>query len=88
MTNARRHARHATRIEVRVDIDADTVRLRVSDDGDSSTARPAVSGGFGIVGMTERAALLGGTCDAGPSQDRWTVAVALPRQAPAGRAGT
>ncbi|WFE20115.1 histidine kinase [Solwaraspora sp. WMMD937] len=90
VTNARRHARHATRIEVRVDADADAVRLRVSDDGDTGTARTvATGGGFGIVGMTERATLLGGTCDAGPSQDRgWTVAVSLPRQAPAGRAGT
>ncbi|MDG4766330.1 histidine kinase [Solwaraspora sp. WMMD406] len=89
VTNARRHARHATRIEVRVDADADAVRLRVSDDGDTSTARPAGGGGFGIVGMIERAALLGGTCDAGPDHGRgWTVAVALPRHAPAGRAGT
>lgn len=89
VTNARRHARHATRIEVRVNGDADAVRLLVSDDGDPGAARAVATGGFGIVGMTERAALLGGTCDAGPSRDRgWTVAVALPRQTTAGQAGT
>ena len=79
VTNARRHARHATRIEVRVAADNTSVRLRVSDDGD---ARPPAAGqpGYGIVGMAERAGLLGGTCEAGPNPDRgWTVTAALPR---------
>ena len=41
VTNARRHARHATRIEVRVAADDTSVRLRVSDDGDTGpAARP------------------------------------------------
>ncbi|MEV7225898.1 histidine kinase [Polymorphospora sp. NPDC051019] len=84
VTNARRHARHATRIEVRVAADAGSVRLRVTDDGDTGSARPAGPGGFGIVGMTERASLLGGTCEAGPNPDRgWTVAVVLPWSATA-----
>ncbi len=78
VTNARRHARHATRIEVRVAADDTSVRLRVSDDGDTGTLRPA--GGYGLVGMTERAGLLGGTCEAGPNPDRgWTVTAVLPR---------
>jgi signal transduction histidine kinase len=80
VTNARRHARHATRIEVRVAADARSVRLRVSDDGDTSSLRPHGSGGFGLAGMGERAGLLGGTCEAGPNPDRgWTVTAALPR---------
>ncbi|MFB6398126.1 sensor histidine kinase [Polymorphospora lycopeni] len=84
VTNARRHARHATRIEVLVAADAGSVRLRVTDDGDTGSARPAGPGGFGIVGMTERASLLGGTCEAGPNLDRgWTVAVVLPWSATA-----
>ncbi|MFC0439948.1 sensor histidine kinase [Kutzneria buriramensis] len=79
VTNARRHARHATRIEVRVAADERSVRLRVSDDGDSH-ARAAGSSGYGLVGMAERAGLLGGTCDAGPNPDRgWTVTAVLPR---------
>ena len=45
VTNARRHARHATRIEVRVAADDTSVRLRVSDDGDTGAARPAASPG-------------------------------------------
>ncbi|WP_271219037.1 sensor histidine kinase [Streptosporangium carneum] len=80
VTNARRHARHATRVEVRVTADDTSVRLRVSDDGDSGLIRPAASPGYGLIGMIERADLLGGTCEAGPDSDRgWTVTAVLPR---------
>ncbi|MGR6914907.1 sensor histidine kinase [[Actinomadura] parvosata] len=80
VTNARRHARHATRIEVRVAADDTSVRLRVTDDGDSTAGRPMTSAGYGLVGMIERAGLLGGTCEAGPNPGRgWTVTAVLPR---------
>ena len=82
ITNAVRHARHATTISVSVAGDHDCVRLTVRDDGDaSSTGRR--SAGYGLVGMTERAMLLGGTLEAGPGPDRgWTVNAVLPRAAP------
>jgi signal transduction histidine kinase len=77
VTNARRHARHATRVEVSVFVDDTSVHLRVSDDGDTG---PAGSSGYGLIGMIERADLLGGTCEAGPNPDRgWTVTAVLPR---------
>jgi signal transduction histidine kinase len=78
ITNAVRHARHATRIDVRVFGDGDCVRLTVQDDGD---AGPTDTGsGYGLVGMTERATLLGGTLEAGRSAGRgWTVTAVLPR---------
>lgn len=80
VTNARRHARHATRIQVRVAVDDTIVRLRVSDDGEATAARPAVTGGYGLVGMVERARLLGGACEAGPAPGRgWIVTAVLPR---------
>lgn len=80
VTNARRHARHATRIEVRVAADDTSVHLRVSDDGDAISARPTGSRGYGLIGMIERADLLAGTCEAGPNPDRgWTVTAVLPR---------
>ncbi|WP_344404642.1 sensor histidine kinase [Dactylosporangium fulvum] len=79
VTNARRHARHATRIEVRVAADDTAVRLRVSDDGDPGAARPGAAPGYGLIGMRERAGLLGGTCEAGPDPGRgWTVTAVLP----------
>ncbi|MEV4580801.1 histidine kinase [Nonomuraea jabiensis] len=80
VTNARRHARHATRIQIRVAADDTSVRLRVSDDGETSAASPMP--GYGLLGMIERAGLLGGTCEAGPDPGRdrgWTVTAVLPR---------
>jgi signal transduction histidine kinase len=81
VTNAQRHARHATRVEVRVDADDHEVRLSVCDDGDPS-GRTGGSPGYGLVGMAERAELLGGTCEAGPAPGRgWAVTAVLPRVA-------
>lgn len=79
ITNAVRHARQATRIDVRVTGDDDCVRLTVHDDGDVSST-PRNSLGYGLVGMTERAMLLGGSFEAGPGPERgWTVEAVLPR---------
>lgn len=83
VTNARRHARHATRIDVQVVADEKSVHLCVRDDGDTSSVRAF---GYGLIGMIERADLLGGTCEAGPNAGRgWTVTAVLPR---AGAAAT
>jgi signal transduction histidine kinase len=80
ITNARRHARNATRIQVRVAADDTAVRLSVRDNGDAGHS--AATPGYGLVGMAERAGLLGGTCEAGPDPDRgWTVTAVLPRAA-------
>jgi signal transduction histidine kinase len=79
VTNARRHARNATRIDVSVVADHHAVRLQVTDDGEAAQAR-AATGGFGLAGMIERAGLVGGTCEAGPGPVRgWTVTAVLPR---------
>jgi signal transduction histidine kinase len=82
VTNALRHARNATVVDVRVAGDRSAVSLVVRDDGEPE---PAVhEAGFGITGMVERALLLGGTCQAGPSPGRgWAVTATLPRQVPA-----
>ena len=82
ITNAIRHARRATRIRVAIDGEPDCVRLTVSDDGDAAPFANGSPTGYGIVGMTERATLLGGTLEAGPNHDRgWTVTAVLPRTA-------
>ncbi|MFI7060653.1 sensor histidine kinase [Kribbella sp. NPDC050124] len=79
VTNAVRHARHATRIDVRLTSYDGSVRLTVRDNGEATSRNP---GGYGLVGMTERATLLGGTLAAGPDPDRgWSVDVVLPRKA-------
>ncbi|WP_092780936.1 sensor histidine kinase [Actinokineospora terrae] len=77
VTNARKHARNATSVQVRVEVTPTTVHLRVTDNGGPAPARPP---GLGLTGMIERAALLGGTCTAGPAPERgWVVAADLPR---------
>ena len=77
VTNARRHARNATRVDVRVEADDAAIRLEVRDDGDPvASATP----GYGMTGMAERATLLGGTCEAGPAPGGgWAVTAVLPR---------
>ena len=77
VTNARRHARGATRVDVAVVVDAGGIRVDVRDDGEpAASATP----GYGLRGMAERAALLGGTFAAGAAPGGgWSVAVVLPR---------
>ncbi|WP_459805027.1 sensor histidine kinase [Herbidospora sp. RD11066] len=82
ITNAQRHAHQATRVRVEVTGGTTDVRLTVSDDG-TRIASAAVPPGFGLVGMTERITLLGGTLTAGPNPDRgWEVRAVLPRRGP------
>lgn len=66
ITNAVRHARNASCIHVVVTKGPESIRLTVQDDGESVPVRPMASAGFGLAGMKERAALLGGTLRAGP----------------------
>ncbi len=78
IANARRHARDATEVRVRVATAGDDVEVSVTDDG-APTTRSAH--GFGILGMTERAALLGGSLEAGPAPDRgWRVRAVIPTE--------
>src|SRR4051794_6223648 len=80
LTNALRHARHASRVQIRVGEGAGRLRLRVTDDGQGDPARPA-SHGFGLLGMSERVQLLGGTLRARPAPQRgWAVDVELPTE--------
>ena len=63
LTNVLRHstAKHAL---VRIGQDEGALLVEVFDDG---PAKPAsTGGGHGLLGMRERAAALGGTCEAGP----------------------
>jgi signal transduction histidine kinase len=79
VTNAVRHARDATRITVRVADEDEQVRLTVRDDG---AAGPTghTQPRYGLLGMAERASLLGGTLQAGPDPDGgWTVSALLPK---------
>lgn len=76
VTNAIKHARNASTVTVRV-TGGPRVQLSARDDGEATSARGS---GFGLVGMAERVALLGGTFEAGPLPGRgWRVDADFPR---------
>lgn len=81
IANVRRHARRAETVRVKVEGEGPCVRLRVIDDGTSASASGAgAADGFGLVGMEERARLLGGRLDAGPEPGGgWAVRAELPK---------
>lgn len=82
LTNIRKHAR-ATKVLVSLtasDGPAGQAELNVLDNGQdfSSGADEPVSG-YGLLGMRERVAILGGTVRAGPGPDQgWRVEVVIP----------
>jgi signal transduction histidine kinase len=81
LTNVRRHAR-ATRAAVSVTYAPDCLHLVVDDDGVGLAPGPS-SGGHGLVGMSERVGLYGGSLDAGPRPDGgYRVAAHLPLAGP------
>ncbi|MGC4892705.1 sensor histidine kinase [Micromonospora sp. DT31] len=65
LTNALRHG-HATHADVDVRYRDGVLRLEVVNDSTVPARRAGPADGHGIVGMRERARLLGGTLDAGP----------------------
>jgi signal transduction histidine kinase len=72
LTNVRKHAAQAT-TTVRVSADGDRLDVEVRNDAPPVVAastriliRPLPSGGHGLLGLRERAELLGGTFEAGP----------------------
>jgi signal transduction histidine kinase len=81
LTNVRKHAQ-ATRAQVMLDYSQPAaVRLEISDDGAGVTTdgRPSGAGGFGLLGIRERAAQLGGrmSLESAPGQGS-TLTVVVP----------
>ena len=62
LTNVAKHA-HATRVAINLGVYEDCLLLTITDDGTGikPTRNARNNHGFGILGMTERAAVLGGT---------------------------
>ncbi|MFQ5557529.1 MAG: sensor histidine kinase [Acidimicrobiales bacterium] len=81
VTNARLHAGGATSVSITVTREPRQVSLAVVDDGRGAGQ---LRDGFGLVGMSERAAMLGGTFRAGPRPDGvgWQVLVTIPADSP------
>jgi signal transduction histidine kinase len=76
LTNARRHGTGATAVDVAVACGPHDVTLSVTNDGAVVTDRPR---GFGLVGIAERVAALGGRFEAGPRPTGgWALTAVLP----------
>jgi len=74
LTNVVKHAPGAS-VAVRVAADAQSLRVRIADNGDA--AAPA-GRGQGLIGISERVGMLGGTVQAGPTEHGWVVEAVLP----------
>ncbi|TDC85618.1 two-component sensor histidine kinase [Micromonospora sp. KC606] len=81
LTNVRRHAPDASAVDVSLHRTPDWLLVQVTDDAPTATSRRPgrKPGGFGLIGLTERARALGGRLHAGPgTTGGWTVEAALP----------
>ncbi|SNY62981.1 sensor histidine kinase [Paractinoplanes atraurantiacus] len=76
LTNAAKHAGPSALVTVAVNWRPDAVEVGVTDDGGPGAALP--SGGFGLTGLAERAALAGGHLSAGPTDTGWRVSLTMP----------
>ncbi|MDF3300220.1 sensor histidine kinase [Streptomyces tropicalis] len=68
LTNARKHAPGAS-AAIRIQRTHDTVRTTVTNTAPTRPALPLPSAHHGLAGLRQRAALLGGTLSAGPTED-------------------
>jgi signal transduction histidine kinase len=79
LTNARKHAAGAA-TTLEVDLRGDRVRLAVHNEAGTQLPGAPRGSQLGLRGMRERAESQGGTFEAGPEGDGWTVVAELPRQ--------
>ena len=84
LTNVAKHAR-ATRVKLRLVRQPDSLRITLTDNGRGLQPTPENGHGFGILGMIERAATLGGELTVQPAKRQGTqvslripLAVAVP----------
>jgi signal transduction histidine kinase len=77
LTNVRKHSA-GDRVEIRIEYAQDGTKLRVQDHGPGQPVIVGGGGGYGLTGMRERAELLGGRLDAGPTGDGFKVELWLP----------
>jgi len=93
LTNVLRYADDVTTVDVALVHGPDTCTVTVLDDGHQKEAgggaAPSVGTGRGIIGMTERAVMLGGRVEAGPAPGGgWRVKAVLPAKTDGEGSGT
>ncbi|QGQ18518.1 two-component sensor histidine kinase [Cellulomonas sp. JZ18] len=78
LTNTLRHAPATADVHVEVRRGPDAVEVVVTDGGGGTPGVRTTGSGRGVVGMSERAAVFGGTVEAGPHGRGWRVRALLP----------
>ena len=78
LANAARHSALATSAAVKIGIDDHAVVARVSNAFTPTDAASPGPEGYGLVGLREQAASLGGELSSGPEGDSWVVECRLP----------
>jgi signal transduction histidine kinase len=78
LTNVAKHAGRGAQAEVLLSWGPDTLDLSVTNQGGDGVAAGLLPSGFGLTSMAERASLLGGQLEAGPSDGGYTVHLRLP----------
>ena len=77
LTNVRKHAPGA-KVRLRLEYGEHEVRLDVRDSGGSPGELTGAGGGYGLLGMRERAELLGGSLRAEPEEEGFVVTLKVP----------
>ncbi|MEU9331891.1 histidine kinase [Streptomyces sp. NPDC048290] len=77
LTNVRKHA-HGAKVRMSLDYGEREVTLNVRDSGGSPGELSGAGAGYGLLGMRERAELLGGSLLAGPEGDGFEVTLKVP----------
>ncbi|MFD4509053.1 sensor histidine kinase [Streptomyces sp. NPDC058457] len=77
LTNVRKHA-HGAKVHVRLDYSEHEVTLNVRDSGGRPGELTGAGSGYGLLGMRERAELLGGSLEAGRDDEGFEVRLRVP----------
>ncbi|MEU0116654.1 histidine kinase [Streptomyces bobili] len=77
LTNVRKHAQGA-KVQLHLDYRSHQVTLQIRDSGGSTGELAGAGGGYGLLGMRERAELLGGSLEAGPDEEGFVVTLKVP----------
>ncbi|MEV7392094.1 MULTISPECIES: histidine kinase [unclassified Streptomyces] len=77
LTNVRKHA-YGAKVQVRLDYSEHEVTLNVRDSGGRPGELTGAGGGYGLLGMRERAELLGGSLEAGRDDEGFEVRLRVP----------
>ncbi|WP_316780598.1 sensor histidine kinase [Streptomyces sasae] len=77
LTNVRKHA-YGAKVQVRLDYSEHEVTLNVRDSGGRPGELTGAGSGYGLLGMRERAELLGGSLEAGRDDEGFKVTLRVP----------